>query len=333
MNEQDIIRAADVAERRTADSGFSAGWGAHFLPAEEYVIDCHMHIDGKEPWIVRRGLDLLFDGLAPHRLDQVIVVDGGPGSVDWYGEVTKTDRRFHFMIWMKPDKPDAAFLRRAHKAGCKGLKLHNWQVMNGEFQPDVWEKPEWQEVFAAAQDLGMPVLWHVTQVETAAPYIGEGAGNSLSHRRKKGCTLTNRELLDRFLAVVDRFKGITFVGAHLLYLGNDSLDRLFDAHENLAVDTSCGYFVRFGDRMPDADALAARSFVEKWADRILFATDNKAGPAHSNAVCFEAFRCHLRYIHQLRLSQETLDKVAWLNAKRVFRLNEGDPTMTATTRP
>ena len=105
--------APDNAERDSLDDGFSAGWGRHFLPAERYVIDCHMHIDGREPWMVRKGLDMLFEGLDAHRLDQVIVMDGGPGSIDWFGQVAATDRRFNFIPWLKPGRDGVDFLKRS----------------------------------------------------------------------------------------------------------------------------------------------------------------------------------------------------------------------------
>ena len=107
----DNLHAPDVAARETVDDGFSAGWGAHFLPSEEYVIDCHMHVSEKEAWAVHQALDMLFGSLAAYRLDQIIVMDGGPGSLDAYSQVARSDRRFSFMIWMKPDRPDAEFLR------------------------------------------------------------------------------------------------------------------------------------------------------------------------------------------------------------------------------
>jgi predicted TIM-barrel fold metal-dependent hydrolase len=318
--------APDNAERDRLDSGFSAGWGRHFLPAEEHVIDCHMHIDGREPWMVRKGLNLLFEELDAHRLDQVIVVDGGPGSLDWFSQVAKTDRRFNFMVWMKPERPDVEFLRRARVAGAVGFKLHNHRVWKGEFPPDVWETPEWSAVFAEAEKLGLPCLWHVTQVEGSGLYSGEGLSGPRERAR-------NAELLERFLGIIDRHSGIIFVGAHLLYVGDATLDRLFAAHANLVVDTSCGYFLRFGDVLHDDDFAPAREFVVKWADRLLFATDNRTSAAHSNPTCFEAFRCHLRYLKALRLPQEALDKVCWQNARRVFGLREPEGWFTATTRP
>jgi predicted TIM-barrel fold metal-dependent hydrolase len=318
--------APDNAERDRLDGGFSAGWGRHFLPAEEHVIDCHMHIDGREPWMVRKGLDQLFWELSAHRLDQVIVVDGGPGSVEWFGQVARTDRRFNFIPWMKPDRDDVEFLRRAKDCGAVGFKLHNHQVWRGDVGPDVWETPKWQAVFAEAEKLGMPCLWHVTQIEGSGLYSGEGLSK---HRERAG----NAELMGRFLKIVDRFKGITFVGAHLLYVGDAALDRLFEAHANLTVDTSCGYFLRFGDAIHEDDFDPAREFVTKRSDRLLFGTDNRTSAAHSNPVCFEAFRCHLRYLKKLRLPQDALDKVCWQNARRIFGLAEPEGWFTATTRP
>ena len=332
MHEPDF-HSPDVAQRRTLDGGFSDGWGAHFLPAEEYVTDCHMHISEKEPWAVRRALDVMFDSLAAYRLDHVTVVDGSPGSVDAYSEVARADRRFSFMVWMQPERPDVEFLRRAHKAGAVGVKLHNHRVMRGEFDWRIWDGPEWSRVFAVAEELGLPVLWHVTQVESPAPYSGEGGGGSLKAGRERGLTLTNAALLEQFLRIVDAHPGITFIGAHQLYVGDATLDRLFAAHRNLTVDTSCGYFLRFGDRMVEEDIQAARQFFGTWPDRLLFATDNRLGMAYCNEVCFEAFRCHLRFIHALRLTEDAIQKVMWQNAKRILRLPDGDGTMTATTRP
>jgi predicted TIM-barrel fold metal-dependent hydrolase len=318
--------APDNAERDSLDDGFSAGWGRHFLPAEEHVIDCHMHIDGKEPWMVRKGLNMLFEGLDAYRLDQVIVVDAGPGSVAWFKQVAETDRRFNFIPWLKPDKPDVEFLRRAKDCGAVGFKLHNHQIWRGLFEPDVWESPEWQAVFAEAEKLDMPCLWHVTQVVGSGLYSGEGLGKP---RERAG----NAEMMERFLKIVDRFKGITFVGAHVLYVGDETLNELFGAHQNLTVDTSCGYFLRFGDAIHEDDFTPAREFAIKWSDRLLFGTDNRTSAAHSNPTCFEAFRCHLRYLKALRLPQEVLDAICWQNAQRVFGLRECEGWFTATTRP
>jgi predicted TIM-barrel fold metal-dependent hydrolase len=325
--------ASDNAQRDKLDNGFSAGWGRHFLPAEEHVIDAHMHIGGKEPWMIRQGLDLLFAELNANRLDQVIVVDGGPGSLDWFSEVAATDRRFNFMIWMRPENPDLDFLHRARQAGAVGLKLHNWRIMKGELAADIWETPQWQKIFAATQELNMPVLWHVTQVEGSAHYAGEGSGNAMVKSPAKGRKLCNAELLERFLSIVKAFPGITFVGAHMLYLGDKKLAGLFDAHKNLTVDTSCSYFLRLGDRIHQDDFDAARDFLFAYSKKIIFATDNRTGTAHSNPVCFEAFRCHLRYLKELRLPQEVLDTICWQNAQRIFSLSNPEGYMTATTRP
>ena len=81
------------------------------------------------------------------------------------------------------------------------------------------------------------------------------------------------------------------------------------------------------------DFAPARKFVIKRADWLLFGTDNKTSAAHSNPVCFEALRCHLRYLKALRLTQDALDKVCWQNARRVFGLREPEGWFTATTRP
>ena len=115
----------DVHERKTLDDGFSDGWGAHFPPSERYWIDSHMHVAEHAEWAVHQALGQYFGRLGAYRLDQIIVLDGTPGTLKTYANVARTDRRFHFFVWPKPDQPDPDFIRKAHEAGALGMKLHN----------------------------------------------------------------------------------------------------------------------------------------------------------------------------------------------------------------
>ena len=175
----------DVAERTGLDEGFSDGWGAHFLPNERYWIDTHMHVAEHSEWAVRQALGQYFQRTAAFRLDQIIVLDGTPETLDTYAAVAKTDRRFHFMIWPKPDQPDPDFVRRAHKAGSLGMKLHNGPIMRGLQDWKVWESDAWREVFEVCRELRFPILWHVTQRLSTSPYTGGGPGTYWKDGKEK----------------------------------------------------------------------------------------------------------------------------------------------------
>ena len=323
----------DVAERTGLDEGFSDGWGAHFPPNERYWIDTHMHVAEHSEWAVRQALGQYFQRTAAFRLDQIIVLDGTPETLDTYAAVAKTDRRFHFMIWPKPDQPDPDFVRRAHKAGSLGMKLHNGPIMRGLQDWKVWESDAWREVFEVCRELRFPILWHVTQRLSTSPYTGGGPGTYWKDGKEKGVKFTNADLLEQFLGLVDQYPEVTWIGAHQLHVGNAKLDELFTKHRNLVTDTSCGYFVRFGDQMFPEDAAAARAFLCKWSDRILFGTDCTLGVAESNEIVFQGFLGHVRYLRQAGLPHDVLQRIAWENAAKLFNLPDGIDRIDFNVRP
>ena len=157
------FHSPDVTERETLDNGFSEGWGAHFLPNERYWIDSHVHVEESTEEAVRQAMTQYFQRLAAYRLDQVITLDGTPETLAAYAAVAKSDRRFHFMIWPRPDAPDPDFVRRARDAGALGVKLHNMPLMRGKHDIHVWESEKWRAVFETCRELRLPILWHVTQ--------------------------------------------------------------------------------------------------------------------------------------------------------------------------
>lgn len=329
----DYTHADDVHERETVDDGFSRGWGGHFQPSEEYWVDCHTHVRADDADSV---LDLIRpwgDRLDAWRFRRTVSLDGTPERADAFSTAADEDDRFAWLMWPRYDDPDIAGLEECLDAGASGLKLHNKPVIEDAADPEVWHSTEWGRVFERMGEESLPVLWHVTQRLTDAPYTGGGRNSYWKTGWENGAEFTNEDLLQSFLTVVETTPETDFIGAHQLHLGFDRLDELLAAHSNLYIDTSIGCFVRWGDRMYPADRERAREFFIEWSDRILFGTDCILQEELMGEYVYQQFLGHVRYIHQLNLPNDALQNVAHRNAERLMQLPEADPSMRGALRP
>jgi len=149
----------------------------------------------------------------------------------------------------------------------KGMGL----VRSGErryFIDDSRFDPLWDEAGA----LGVPVFVHIA--EPAAFYEPADERNDL--RRSANWSLHGKgtpgfaELIAKFERVLARHPRTRFVAVHAFNLANDlgALGRLLDRHPNVDVD--------FAARMWELarQPFSARRFFARYADRILFGTDN-----------------------------------------------------------
>lgn len=325
--------APDVSERETEDDGFSSGWGAHFQPSEKYWIDFHTHMRERDPDAISALLDPWLDRLNAWRLRRLVALDGSPATADAFGEVTEEDDRFTWLLWPEYDEADLDDLEQCLDAGARGLKLHNKAVIENAVDPTAWHSEDWAHIFERLGEAGAPVLWHVTQRHTAAPYTGGGRHSYWETGWENGAEFTNEDLLQSFLTVVEDHPDTDFVGAHQLHVGFDRLAELFESYPNLYVDTSIGCFVRWGDRLYREDRDRAREFFVDWSDRILFGTDCVLEEDLMGEYLYQQFLGHIRYIRQLRLPNESLQDISHRNAERLLGLNEADISRKGALRP
>ena len=75
------------------------------------------------------------------------------------------------------------------------------------------------------------------------------------------------------------------------------------------------------------------AFVMKYADRLLFGTDTDMRPDTINFYQVEAFLCHLRFIHQLRLPHEQLQMILYRNTERILGLPASTGVRKHNSRP
>lgn len=325
--------APDVSERETSDEGFSSGWGAHFQPSEAYWVDCHTHMREEDPEVILELLNAWNDRLDAWRLERTVSLDGSPSTVDAFAEVGREKDSFRWLVWLDYDSADLDGLDRCLEAGASGLKLHNRPVIQNAVDPDIWRSEEWDRVFKRMGEAELPVLWHVTQRLTDAPYTGGSRNSYWEKGWANGCEFTNEDLLESFLSVVSSHPDTNFIGAHQLHLGFDRLDELLREYPNLYIDTSIGCFLRWGDRLYPQDRARARDFFQKWSDRILFGTDCLLREDLMDESLYQQFLGHVRYIRQLRLPDDVLQDVSHRNAERLMQISEADPSTTGTLRP
>jgi len=323
----------DVHERDHVDDGFSAGWGAHHQPAEEYWVDCHTHMRETETDDVLDVVDRWNERLEAWRFRRTVGLDGSPENADEFGAAAGEDDRFRWLVWLDHDDPDLDGLETCLEAGASGLKLHNRPVIEGAVDPEVWHSAEWDRVFERLAAADRPVLWHVTQRHTDAPYTGGGRHSYWETGWENGAEFTNEDLLQSFLSVVEAYPDVDFVGAHQLHVGFDRLEGLFAQYPNLHVDTSIGCFVRWGDELPPADRERAREFFCSWSDRLLFGTDCILHDEAIGEYLYQQFLGHVRYVRQLRLPHGPLQRVSHRNAERLFGLEHLDVDRKGALRP
>jgi predicted TIM-barrel fold metal-dependent hydrolase len=339
----------DVKERETADGGFSRGWGMHFTPVEKCIVDVHGHIQfnsfDNAAGILGRYMELVrplkisccvacTPIMAQCRyLDEPqgfsVPCRSGFAALKPYFDLAHGAGNLSLMLFLHYANPDAELLRQSVAAGACAVKLHNAPIIVNAADPEIWLSNQWEAVFAEIEKHGLPILWHVTQRLTDSPYTGGGRNTYWKDGWKKGVGFTNEDLLQIFLKVVEKHPGIPFICAHQLHVGWERLASLFERYPNLYSDTSIGCVVNEGDRMYEGDIRYIRGIFIRHSDRMLFGTDyfiadaSSGSPTGPDEEMAAIIKSHIRFIRQLRLPDEALQKVFHCNAERLLRVPAG----------
>jgi predicted TIM-barrel fold metal-dependent hydrolase len=335
----------DVAERETADGGFSKGWGMHFQPLEETILDVHGHIQfqsfGNADAVMKKQLELMRPlnisrcaVCSPMMVSPADLESADVFSVDRltkieelapYLDLVEKSGILALMIFLHHGNPDRELLRGCIGKGACGMKLHNAPIIVEAADPEIWLHDDWSAVFSDMEQKGLPVLWHVTQRLTDCPYTGGGRNTYWKDGWKKGVTFTNEDLLQIYLKVVEKYPGIPFISAHQLHIGWDRMAGLMDRYPNLFSDTSIGCQVNKGDRMHEGDVRRIREFFIRYSDRMLFGTDSFITDMTEGDSVFDAdvkeagIKNHIRFLRQIRIPYDALQKVFHGNAERLLR--------------
>jgi len=323
-----------IKDRAVMDDGFSKGWGSHFRPSEEYVIDCHAHSGFEGNAAAYKALvDSWFNMTEAYRQQKIILFVDKPSQTEIMPELMKLTDRVQWMYFAKSGMPCPSLLRRTKELGACGIKLHNYDIMKGIDPIIIWDDPKWQEVFEWADAERFPIIWHVTQRVSYSPYHGGGFNSYFSEGEKRGRSATNAELLEQLKGIMRKFPNIPIIGAHQMYMAPDRLAELFDEFENLHIDTSVGYYLRWCDELEERDRIPYHDFFVKYHDRILFGTDTDLVPEGICDYQKETFKNHLRFIHKLDLPYDVLQDVMYRNSERLMHIPQSESARKHNTRP
>ncbi|MCL2363740.1 MAG: amidohydrolase family protein [Defluviitaleaceae bacterium] len=326
--------AADLHERAVAENGFAAGWCMHAKPVADYWFDFHLHGNPKAGDDLNETMQPDFDAVKHLNVKRGMLLIQAHDAA-WQGDpinmfgtslpfedvvvATKNLVRegiFTWAIWPHYTNPNADMIRAAYHAGARCVKIHNAPVIQNAAPADLWLEKPWQDVFRAAAECNMPIIWHVTQRLPSSKYTGGDANSYWRKGWENGVTYGNEELLQTFLRCLELNPDVNFVGAHQLHIGWERLDSLFEKYPNLYVDTTIGCMLQAWDTFYPADKQYLRQVFIKWADRLLYGTDNFWGVGTDERHQLE----HMRFIQHLDLPEAALNKIAYQNAERLLSM-------------
>ena len=244
------------------------------------IIDAHTHILHSND-----GLDYLVEITDGYGYQRANLLAAESYSEEGYTGATQNSQA----LLLKACRPDWwAFGSLNHRDGDLGgqlgalidLGFDGLKMIEGK--PDTYKRlgshpingPEYDAVYAAAQEAGFPLLMHVADPpelwdEENAPdfarehgwlYIGEGYPSL-------------EELYAQVEDILTRFPRLTVIFAHFLFLSNDRerAASFLERHPNALFDLTPGteMFQNFAK-----DPAAWREFFLKFQDRLVFGTDN-----------------------------------------------------------
>lgn len=208
--------------------------------------------------------------------------------------------------------------------------------------------PEYEDFFAYVQENDIPILLHVADPETfwsedTAPAWAKENGWFYADKS----FASKEQLYQEAECVFAKYPQIRFCLAHFYFLSND-LERaakILDSFKNVSFDITPGteMYGNFAKRPKEW-----RAFFTKYADRIIFGTDNgwgtelsmeekiKAAKYNNNAIhrfleTDEKFVAHDLQFVGIALGEETLEKIYYSNAKAFLgKKKRIDPALLLT---
>ena len=332
----------DVRERKFSDGGYASGWAMHQKPVPKYYFDCHVHYCGPKagliadhigPYAAKAAeMGVRRVGLMPQvygkKWRPAAKIENVMDNFPYYtaGELKDAlaglaDRGVFWGPYLHYKCAEPELINAVADLGASFIKLHNAPQIEDNAPPDLWLDADWRETFAAIEERGLPVLWHVAQRLPTSEYSGGGRNTYWQTGWKKGATYTNEDLLQVFLTCCRQFPGVAFIGAHQLHLGWDRLDGLFAGYPNLYVDSTVGCTLKIYDDFYPHDKEYLRKVFVRNAGRILFGTDTFWGAERFvflETVVLE----HMKFITALDLDGDSLDKICHGNLERLFNVGE-----------
>ena len=224
-----------------------------------------------------------------------------------------------FVTIHPPDENNLKLLQDYVAAGADGLKLylgHGAGTGKGPFHMMPLDDPKMLPIYEWAQKTQLPILFHVNLIK----------------------------YFDEFVRVMERFPYLRVSLPHFGLHKNTSkrlarLTWLFDRYPNLYTDISFGHpdFQRQGFEAMSKWRGRSKKFMERHADRIMFATDMVLEKTKTEAYIDDTLRAYMQWIESrefrfsgkpeltmwgLHLSQKALQEIYWQTPSAFLLLDE-----------
>lgn len=306
------------------------------------VIDMHSHsylhsVEELEQWV--RNMD-------ENNIEKIVIHTGTYGEefdalYDLYKGVSD---RFELWCgidmssWGTPDFPAKAVaeLERCWKKGAKGVGELSDKGLGEKLSRKVKEPGLHLNddllvpIFSKCAELGMPVNCHIGDPVWMYEDIDEHNDGYMNASKWK-IDMSQPGILDLYELVATmeetcvKNPQTTFIACHFMNIGHDYdyLGQVLDRHPNLYIDNSARHLES------SATPRATKKFYEKYADRIVFGTDNNPSPTmyrlqwrileSEDEHFYSPSQTYHWPLHGIGLEKDVLEKIYRINAQKIMR--------------
>ena len=306
------------------------------------VIDMHSHsylhsVEELEQWV--RNMD-------ENNIEKIVIHTGTYGEefdalYDLYKGVSD---RFELWCgidmssWGTPDFPAKAVaeLERCWKKGAKGVGELSDKGLGEKLSRKVKEPGLHLNddllvpIFSKCAELGMPVNCHIGDPVWMYEEIDEHNDGYMNASKWK-IDMSQPGILDLYELVATmeetcvKNPQTTFIACHFMNIGHDYdyLGQVLDRHPNLYIDNSARHLES------SATPRATKKFYEKYADRIVFGTDNNPSPTmyrlqwrileSEDEHFYSPSQTYHWPLHGIGLEKDVLEKIYRINAQKIMR--------------
>ncbi len=259
------------------------------------ILDCHIHyslpVDPQEIFDImeKTNTDIANLVITPDRnriscVPDAMMVKSLNPKIYAFASLDVTQ---YFMHKKSVGKQFVKYVKRMLEMGCDGIKMI-------EGKPDIrrmvpipdFDLPVWEPFWAYAEEVGLPILWHVNDPEefwdiNKIPTWAKKQGWYYGEE-----TINNEVQYTQVLNVLKRHPNLKIIFAHFFFMSAqlERLSKILDEFPNVCVDLTPGIEMYVNlSKSPEA----SRRFFEKYQDRILYGTDIGARailPPYSNKL-------------------------------------------------
>ena len=188
---------------------------------------------------------------------------------------TSMDVSEYFKHGKEIGKYQAKFVDAMRKCGCDGLKIIEGKPTMRKIMGAIpgFDAPCWEPLWQYLEETQFPVLWHLNDPESCwGPEEKAPRHIRLGKELYDDTFVNNEEQYCQMEAILERHPKIKFIFAHLYFMSAQlpRLAAILDKYPNVMVDITPGLeiYVNLSKNTEEA-----KSFFEKYQDRILYGTD------------------------------------------------------------